>query len=112
MTSGLSRAMVARYVACYAIWVALCALMGVALFQAVAALLEISLALRLNPWVGRAVRQLSLPVLGIVWLALTFWSEHALRQSVPRGSLMRRALRYAIPLLGVLALLWLIQALL
>jgi hypothetical protein len=112
MTSGGSRATLARYAACYLIWVALCALMGLVLTQAVAALLEISLALQLNPWVGRAVRQLSLPVLGICWLVLIFWSEHALRTSVPRGDLAKRALRFAIPLLGVLALLWLIQALL
>lgn len=112
MRAGGRGTTLARYVACYAIWVALSALMGVALSQAVAALIEISLALRLNPWVGRAVRQLSLPVLGVIWLALIFWLEHDLRRGVQRGDLARRAGRFLAPLLALLALLWGTQALL
>ncbi len=80
-------------IACYALWLALILGMGWILSQTHTLLLEVSLELRFNPWVARAVRQLSLPVLGLFWLVFLFWLEHYLRKGVQEGRFVARALR-------------------
>jgi hypothetical protein len=108
MTSNPPAGTAARYVACYAVWLASCALLGVALFQWNALLVDLALLARANQWVGRAVRQLSLPVLGLIWLVAIYWLEWYLRTGVSRGLLRPRATRALIisgaTLLVVLAL--------
>jgi hypothetical protein len=73
--------------------------------------LDISLALGANPWVGRAVRQLSLPVIGIIWLVAIFWSEHALRQALTHGRFRASLLRIGGALGAAAAGLLLVRAL-
>jgi hypothetical protein len=109
MTTEVGAGRVARYIACYVIWASLFALIGYVLFQIVGLSLDISLALGLNPWVARAMRQLPLPVLGIIWLVAIFWLEHDLRTAVARGQLLRRTLRALIPVLVVWGLVELIS---
>ena len=109
MTTQISAGKVARYLACYVIWVGLCALIGYVIFQIVNLSFDISLALGLNPWVARAMRQLPLPVLGIIWLVAIFWFEHDLRTAVAKGQLLRRTLRALIPVLVVLGLIELVK---
>jgi hypothetical protein len=108
MTSNPPAGTAARYVACYAVWLASCALLGVALFQWNALLVDLALLARANQWVGRAVRQLSLPVLGLIWLVAIYWLEWYLRTGVSRGLLRPRATRALVisgaTLLVVLAL--------
>ncbi|GAB4109972.1 MAG: hypothetical protein Fur005_19120 [Roseiflexaceae bacterium] len=95
-----------RYLLCYAIWIGLCVLIGFVLTEIVDLLIELSLALRLNPWQGRAVRQLSLPILGVIWLGLIFWLEHDLRTNLARNRLFERARRSLIPILLALGGVW------
>lgn len=91
MTNNAPANAAARYIACYAAWVASIALLGLALTQAVGLLLDLAQLLQANPWVARAVRQLSLPVFGLIWLVALYWLEWYLRTGVPKGLLARRA---------------------
>lgn len=109
MNSRIEPMVIARYVACYAIWLALTALVGYVVLQTVGTLLEVSLALRFNPWQARAVRQLSLPILGLIWLVLMLWMESYFRTAVPKRRLIARSLRVLLPALGALALLRLVE---
>jgi hypothetical protein len=93
MTSNARAGTAARYITCYAVWLASCALLGVALFQYNALLVDLALLARANQWIGRAVRQLSLPVLGLIWLVAIYWLEWYLRTGVSRGLLRPRATR-------------------
>lgn len=97
--SGTAAPTWSAWIGCYATWivVALCA--GWTSAQLLPLALEISLAFGANAWVGRAARQLTLPIIGIVWLIAIFWSEHALRQAVLHRRLRATALRIG----GVLA---------
>jgi hypothetical protein len=105
MTAQQRTLRLAEWIVCYIVWIALCALGGFVLAQIVPLLLEISLALEANQWVGRAVRQLSLPIIGLIWLVLIFWSEHHLRTAIGRGrTLWVRAGRLLAAILIVYAL--------
>ncbi len=88
-------------IAVYAVWVGLILLSGITLLEVHTAVQEISLALQLNPWVARAVRQLALPVLGLIWLVFIFVTEHRLRTGLPRGTHWRRAVRAAASMLAI-----------
>ncbi len=89
------------YVACYALWIALGLALGWVLSELHSTWLEISLALNFNAWVARAVRQLSMPILGLIWLALIFWLEYHLRTGVRIGRLIIRAARFGSVVLGL-----------
>jgi hypothetical protein len=93
MTSNAPENTAVRFVACYAVWLASLALLGVAAAQTNGLLLDVALLLRANQWVGRAVRQLSLPVLGLIWLIALYWLEWYLRTGVRKGLLRPRAIR-------------------
>ena len=84
------------FVAVYGLWIGFFALGLWLAAQVHALLLEISLALQFNPWVGRAVRQLSIPILGLIGLIFVFWLEYYLRTSVEKGLLWRRTARVLI----------------
>lgn len=91
-------------VAAYAVWVALVILSGLALAEVHTALLGIAIAMRVNPWVAGAVRQLALPVLGLIWLVWIFVMESALRTGARTGRLWPRVARA----LGSVAAVWLV----
>ncbi len=63
-------------------------------------LLDLSLAVATNPWVVRAVRQLSLPLLGLAWLICIFWLEHYFRTGSRTNRLMARTARVAVITVG------------
>ena len=86
------------FVAVYAIWLVLCVFVGWLCVQINGMLIDISIALRFNQWVGRAVRQLSLPFLGVFWLVFIFWTEHYLRTGMTKGLLWQRTIRIIIAL--------------
>lgn len=107
MSSQSRATVIVNYVLCYVVWIALCALSGIAVAQLNGLMLDVSLALRLNQWGARALRQLSLPVLGIAWLIAIFWLEHYLRTSVEKQVLWPRAARATAIMVGVLVLIYL-----
>lgn len=84
----------------YALWIVLVFLCGWVLSSLHGLLLELALTLQLNPWQARALRQLALPVLGLIWLVFIFWLEYALRTASQRRRLWRSVGR----VLAVLAL--------
>src|SRR5689334_15434583 len=86
------------FVAVYALWLVLCVFVGWLCVQINGMLIDISIALRLNQWVGRAVRQLSLPFLGVFWLVFIFWVEHYLRTGLTKNLLWPRTARIVIAL--------------
>lgn len=93
------------YVGCYAAWLALCALGGLILQYWLGLMPVVSLALRANPWVAQAYRQLSLPILGLAWLIMIFWLEHYLRKGVQIGRLWPRVTKVGAVLIGIIAVL-------
>ncbi len=109
MSSEVKKSQLPIYVLCYVIWIALSGLLGVIVWQLNGLLVDLSLFFEANAWVGRAVRQLSFPILGLIWLGLVFWLEHVLRSAVPRHQLIQRTLRYSLPVLAVLAFMMLIR---
>lgn len=80
-------------VVCYVLWLVIILGAGWILSQVHILLLELSIALQFNPWVARAVRQLSLPVLGLFWLVFIFWLEHYFRNGVYLNRFVGRAVR-------------------
>ncbi|MDZ4720370.1 MAG: hypothetical protein SH847_18095 [Roseiflexaceae bacterium] len=111
MTSQSAKPAILAYTLCYLIWIALCCLFGIAVFQLNGLMLDISLALRLNQWGGRALRQLSFPVLGVVWLIAIFWLEHYLRTAVQLRRLWQRTIRVGAMTIGLFAIIYLIHLL-
>lgn len=109
MTTETETSQIPAYIVCYALWIALSALLGVIVWQLNGLLVDMSLLFEANAWVGRAVRQLSFPILGVIWLGWVFWLEHVLRNAVPRKQLMARALRQGLPLLLVLGVVMLMR---
>jgi hypothetical protein len=98
-----------EYVACYAAWLALCALGGLIVQLWLGLMLQVSMTMHANQWVAQAMRQLSLPILGLLWLILIFWLEHYLRTGLQRGLLWRRAGRVGAALLAFVALLYVLN---
>ena len=94
-----------EYFACYAAWLALCVLGGLIVQYWLGLIPVVSLSLRANPWVAQAYRQLSLPILGLAWLIMIFWLEHYLRKGVQIGRLWPRAAKVAAALIGIIAVL-------
>lgn len=88
------------FVACYILWFVCILWIGWVAGQAHSLLLDLSLALRLNPWAARAVRQLSLPLLGLAWLICIFWLEHYFRTGSRTNRLMARTARVAVITVG------------
>lgn len=93
MTVSTRRAEWRLLAACYALWLIFILGVGWMLSQAHTLLLELSLESRLNPWAARAIRQLSLPVLGLLWLIFIFWLEHYFRTGVHQGRFAARIIR-------------------
>lgn len=79
------------------------------LSQALILLLELSLEFRVNPWVARAIRQLSLPVLGLLWLIVIFWLEHYFRAGVRQGRFAIRAMCVTSGVIGAFLLIMVIR---
>lgn len=102
----------AQFAAGYAAVVVLWLLAGWALFELHGSLLDISLALRVNPWVSVAMRQLTFPILGVAWLIFIFWIEWSMRRQLRAGRLWPHIARVAIAVLAVAALGSLIRAVL
>jgi len=81
------------YLACYALWLALSALGGWLLFETRAAVFDLALWLRLNPWQVRAVDQFYFVTAGLVWLVGILLLEYYLRQGVVKNRLWGRVAR-------------------
>lgn len=80
-----------QYIACYALWILICAIgMGI-VFLIRRNLVEDIFFLRVNPWQLRAIDRWAFFGLGIVWVVAIFLIEGALRQAVEQGKLWRRA---------------------
>lgn len=88
----LSR-LIGLYIACYTIWIAICAAGLWLLFQAVQLATTLALYFRLNPWQVRAVDKWGVFVLGLVFFAAILILEGYLRQSVPKGQFWSKATR-------------------
>jgi hypothetical protein len=98
-------------VAVYVVWIGLIALSGLAVLEFHSFIQALSLALGLNPWVARAVRQLALPILGLIWLVFIFVMEHRLRTGMQKGLLWRRAGRAAVAVAGSIVVVYAIRVL-
>jgi hypothetical protein len=95
--------------AVYAAWVALTLVAGLAVAEVHTFLQGLSVALELNPWVARAVRQLALPILGVIWLIFIFWLEYWLRTSLRKGLLWHRVARVAATLVGIIVVAYVLR---
>jgi hypothetical protein len=95
--------------AVYGVWVALTLLAGLAVIEVHTFLQGLSMALQLNPWVARAVRQLALPILGLIWLILIFWLEYWLRTGARKGVLWRRVGRVTAAIVGVIVVAYVLR---
>jgi hypothetical protein len=91
---------IAGYAAVVGLWI----LAGWAMFELHGSLLDISLALRVNPWVSIAYRQLAFPILGLAWLIFIFWLEWSMRRRLRAGGLWPHLGRAAAGVLAVAAL--------
>mgnify|MGYP001120842481 CR=1 FL=1 len=109
MTASTRRSDWRLLAACYALWLALIVGVGWTLSQAHTLLLELSLEFRLNPWAARAIRQLSLPLLGLFWLIFIFWLEHHFRVGVHQGRFAIRAIRVTGGVIGALLVIMVIR---
>lgn len=87
------RQLLPLYLACYALWIGLSALGVWLIFAARAALFDLSIWLRLNPWQVHAVENFGIVTLGLIWLVGILLLEHLLRQGVERNRLWVRAAR-------------------
>lgn len=111
MTTTTRGGRVLNFVACYGLWIALCLFAGWVLAEIHRELILISMQLGANQWVARAVHQLSLPVLGIIWLVGIFFLEHYMRSAGPIRRMLVRAARVAGVLLVVVLLFYALTAL-
>jgi hypothetical protein len=103
-----------RYIICYVAWFGVTAAGLWIMLQLRINLLDISLAVNVNPWAMAAVDKFGILLLGLVWLVAVFAAEAYLRQGVERNQLWRRIGRVAgiaAILLGVsYGLQWLMRA--
>ena len=81
------------YLACYALWLGLCARGGWLIVQARDTSVALAFWFRLNPWQLRAVDQFGVVTFGLIWLVAIFVIEHYLRQGVLKNRLWARATR-------------------
>jgi hypothetical protein len=111
MTARSFRQLLPLYVACYAIWLALCALGVWLIFAMRPVLFGLAIWLRLNPWQVRALDNFSVVGMGILWLAGILLLEHSLRQGVEKNRLWSRAARAFVIVAVPLGLCYLVSAL-
>ena len=88
-----SRQLLPLYLACYTIWLALSALGVWLIFALRAAMFDLAIWLRLDPWQVRAVDNFSFVIFGLIWLVGILLLEHSLRQGVEKHRLWKRAAR-------------------
>jgi hypothetical protein len=91
------------YLACYTIWIALSALGLLIVFELRAALVDVTMVLRFNPWLIRGIDRWGIFIFGLVWLLGIIVAEHHLRRGVEKNQLSRRAGRLALIEGGLLA---------
>ncbi len=111
-SSQTFRQLLPLYLACYALWLGLCAMGGWLILAARSAIFDVSLALRFNPWQVHAVVQLSTVTFGLIWLVGILLLEHYLRQGVIKNQLWARAARVFLFEVVVLGICYGLQALL
>ncbi len=99
------------YLACYALWLGLAALGMWLIFQLRAAMFDLAVAFRFNPWQVRAIDQFSTVAFGLVWLIGILLLEYWLRQGMRKGRLWWRAGRVLVIEAVALALCYVVQAL-
>lgn len=78
--------------ACYVLWFVTAALGIVDILLARSLLLEIAIALHVNPWTHSAIDKFGLVILGIGWLILTWVVEAYYRKAAAEN--IRKLLRY------------------
>lgn len=108
-TQNTTTARIVQFVVCYALWIALCIFAGWVIFTIHAPIMTISMGLGTNQWVAQGFRQLSLPILGIVWLVGIFWLENYLRKATTLNRLLIRAAYFSAALTIILGLFYLIR---
>jgi hypothetical protein len=111
MTARNSRQLLPRYLACYAICLALAAMGIWLIFAARPVLFSLAIWLRLNPWQVRAIDNFSVVGMGLLWLVGILLMEHSLRRSVEKNRLWSRAARAFAIVAVPLALCYAVQAL-
>ena len=78
--------------ACYILWIVTAALGIMDILLARRLLLEIAIALHVNPWAHSAIDKFGLVILGIGWLILTWVVEAYYRKATAEN--VRKLLRY------------------
>jgi hypothetical protein len=104
MPAQNSRQLLALYLACYVLWLALSALGVWLIFSLRAVLVGLAFVLRLNPWQVRAVDNFGFVTLGLIWLVGILLLEHRLREAVAKHRLWRRVAYVGLAELIVLGL--------
>ena len=99
------------YLACYALWLGFSALGIWLIFEIRAALFDLAVFFRFNPWQVRALDQFSIVTLGLVWLVGFLLLEHYLRQGMLKHRLRQRATRVFVFEAVVLGWCYAVQAL-
>ncbi|HEU5013747.1 MAG TPA: hypothetical protein VFT66_14580 [Roseiflexaceae bacterium] len=99
------------YLACYALWLGLAVLALWLIFQIQAAMFDLAIAFRFNPWQVRALDQFGIVTMGLIWLVCIFILEHWLRQGMLKQRLWRRAALVLVVEVVVLGLCYAVQAL-
>jgi hypothetical protein len=87
------------YVACYSIWIALCAATIILLFQSRIVIVDIAYLLGATELVGAFIDKIVLLPLALAAAAIILSLEHVLRVSVQHGRLWQRAGKAAFILL-------------
>jgi hypothetical protein len=82
-----------RYLACYGSWIGLSAVGLWMVFLVRAALVDLSMAFRANPWTLRAIDRFGLYLLGMAWLVGIIFLEAYLRQGMESAQLRNRIRR-------------------
>lgn len=88
--SGPSWPRVLQYVLYFIAWIVSIGLGLWVMTQLRVNLLDISVALNVNPWAMSAIDKFSFFILGLVWLVLILLTENYLRTAVARNLLLRR----------------------
>jgi hypothetical protein len=105
------RQLLPLYLVCYAIWLAISALGVWLIFAARPVLFDLAIWLRLDPWQVRAVDDLGVVTMGLVWLVGILLLEHSLRGGVVKNRLWGRAARAFAIIATALGLCYALQAL-
>jgi hypothetical protein len=81
------------YLACYALWLGLAVLGLWLILQIRAAMFDLAVVFRFNPWQVRAIDQFGTVTMGLIWLVGILVLEHWLRTGMKKNRLWGRALR-------------------